>query len=378
MYEVDEADGTVSVQVELSQPHTEDILVNYRTEPGSALAGLDYQALAGGLTFAAGELSKVIEIPIIDDLVGEPDELFGIVLTEVLGGRLGEYPASSVLIKNDDSAAITEEPTITPGCYPEEVYAPWTMVTLSEHREVTTVGVYAIYLTPAEAGEGSIWGYVATPFLNTIVPPGKYLAIPIDVETALDFLADRKVPANLGDLANLDSSVTMQLCPVLATPTPTATTYSYTSAISQTVSGACVVPHTPVPDVSGPMPVLSFQVPTMRPLPTVVTNTYVMSRALAVTNQITSAETAVAEWIEPAATMAAWSDTTYGPDPWSKGQQDGQELAQHVAAAFGWLSVFSMLGALSWLLPPIVISVLIRIAGAILHVMAYIREWIRR
>jgi hypothetical protein len=37
-----------------------------------------------------------------------------------------------------------------------------------------------------------------------------------------------------------------------------------------------------------------------------------------------------------------------------------------------------MIGALAWLLPPILISVLIRIAGAILHVMAYIRGWIRR
>jgi hypothetical protein len=114
----------------------------------------------------------------------------------------------------------------------------------------------------------------------------------------------------------------------------------------------------------------------MRPLPTIVTSSYAITTAY--TGYITGVETTIAgEWIEPAATMAAWSDSTFGPDAWAKGEQDGQLLAQRVADAFGWLSVFSMIGALAWLLPPIIINLLIQIARAILSVMAYIRGWIK-
>jgi hypothetical protein len=373
-YTVREDAGVASIPFKLDEPADSALDIPYRLEDGSAARPDDYTGTGGTIEIPAGASAGVIEIPIVDDLVGEPDEIFFLVIEEIAGIVFDEI-TSAIRIIDNDSQSITEQPTLTPGCYGETIHPPWTVVTLTEAREATTVGVHATYLTPAEAGQGSALGYIATPFLGTIVPPGKYLAIPADVETALSVLADTTLPEIIDELVSIESSVTLQLCPVVNTPTPTSTPFGEIISTTMQIDPCVPVPTLP-PDTTGARPVLALAVPTMRPLPTIITSTYEISKPFS--GQITSAETAVADWMEPAATMAAWSDTTYGPDPWAKGEQDGQELAQRVAGAFGWLSIFSMIGALAWLLPPILISVLIRIAGAILHVMAYIRGWIRR
>jgi len=52
------------------------VTVNYTTADGTALAGSDYQAASGKLTFAPGETSKTILVPVIGDRLVEPDETF--------------------------------------------------------------------------------------------------------------------------------------------------------------------------------------------------------------------------------------------------------------------------------------------------------------
>src|SRR5207253_2133076 len=47
----------------LSQPGS----VDYATSDGTAQAGLNYTATSGTLNFAAGETSKTISVPVIDD-----------------------------------------------------------------------------------------------------------------------------------------------------------------------------------------------------------------------------------------------------------------------------------------------------------------------
>uniref|UniRef100_K3WAD2 Calx-beta domain-containing protein n=1 Tax=Globisporangium ultimum (strain ATCC 200006 / CBS 805.95 / DAOM BR144) TaxID=431595 RepID=K3WAD2_GLOUD len=66
----------------------------------------DYQQLAGEVTFAAGEISKQIIIPIIDDLCYELVEEFFIVRLNVPGGEplIGEQYVARVRIDDDDFA----------------------------------------------------------------------------------------------------------------------------------------------------------------------------------------------------------------------------------------------------------------------------------
>ncbi|NQV69649.1 MAG: DUF4347 domain-containing protein [Pseudohongiella sp.] len=56
--------------------------VQYATQDGSAKAGSDYTAVSGTLTFAAGETSKTISVPITDDKLAEDTENFKVVLSD--------------------------------------------------------------------------------------------------------------------------------------------------------------------------------------------------------------------------------------------------------------------------------------------------------
>jgi chitinase len=73
---VGEADGKAGFTVTLSAPSTKPITVPYSTKDGSATAPADYAATSGTLTFAPGERSKVVEVPIVNDKLSEGDETF--------------------------------------------------------------------------------------------------------------------------------------------------------------------------------------------------------------------------------------------------------------------------------------------------------------
>src|SRR5262245_26901006 len=62
------------VTVTVSARHSNSITVNYNTADSTAKAGNDYTAVAGTLTFARGETSKAILVPVIGDRVAEADE----------------------------------------------------------------------------------------------------------------------------------------------------------------------------------------------------------------------------------------------------------------------------------------------------------------
>jgi hypothetical protein len=58
----------------------EPVTVAYLTRDGTAVAGSDYVATSGTLTFAAGETAKSVTVQVIGDTVREPDETFYLVL----------------------------------------------------------------------------------------------------------------------------------------------------------------------------------------------------------------------------------------------------------------------------------------------------------
>ncbi|MCA1566811.1 MAG: hypothetical protein LC803_14435 [Acidobacteria bacterium] len=70
--------GTTNAQfnVRLSNASVETISVNYTTADNSAIAGVDYVAASGTLTFQPGELQKTIPLQINGDTVEETDERF--------------------------------------------------------------------------------------------------------------------------------------------------------------------------------------------------------------------------------------------------------------------------------------------------------------
>ena len=105
------ADDAVVFTVRLDRAASETVSVDYATADGAgtwastapARAGADYTATSGTLTFAAGETSKLVSVPILDDAIDEGTEYFLLRFSNPQGATLaaGERETQG-LIRNSD------------------------------------------------------------------------------------------------------------------------------------------------------------------------------------------------------------------------------------------------------------------------------------
>jgi hypothetical protein len=109
---VNEGAGAVALTITRAGGQAAGVIVAYRTNDGvgTAMAGSDYTSTAGTLTFAEGETSKTISVPIINDTIVDPAETFTFELTEVsgAGATLGMPSSTTVTIADNDGAAATQ------------------------------------------------------------------------------------------------------------------------------------------------------------------------------------------------------------------------------------------------------------------------------
>src|SRR5262249_18751224 len=70
---------------------------------GQASSHCDYETTMGTLSFAAGESTKSITIPVIDDSYAEGDETFLVTLSNATGARLGSPSVATITIHDNDS-----------------------------------------------------------------------------------------------------------------------------------------------------------------------------------------------------------------------------------------------------------------------------------
>ncbi|GEP54509.1 Calx-beta domain-containing protein [Reyranella soli] len=99
--EGDSGTSQLTFTVKLSQAATGPVTVSYSTANGTATAGSDYSALTGTLTFAAGETTKTITVPITGDTTVEADETFTINLANPSGGTIADGAATGTIVNND-------------------------------------------------------------------------------------------------------------------------------------------------------------------------------------------------------------------------------------------------------------------------------------
>ena len=80
--EVEEAPGaTLDFVVTLSRGRSTETRVAYATNDGTATAGQDYTATAGTLVFAAGERTRTVAVPVLDDLHDDGGETLTVTLS---------------------------------------------------------------------------------------------------------------------------------------------------------------------------------------------------------------------------------------------------------------------------------------------------------
>ena len=92
---------SLSFTISLSAASGSDVTVDYATSDGTATAGSDYTASSGTATITAGQLQADISVPVLGDLVDEPDESFSLALTNVTGATLVDSSGNG-LIADDD------------------------------------------------------------------------------------------------------------------------------------------------------------------------------------------------------------------------------------------------------------------------------------
>jgi hypothetical protein len=98
---------TATFTISLSQSSTSSVTVNYTTADGTALAGTDYTAKTDSVTFAPGDLTKTVPVPVLydpdaDAAENPPDqssssETFQLKLTSASGATIGTGSATATI-----------------------------------------------------------------------------------------------------------------------------------------------------------------------------------------------------------------------------------------------------------------------------------------
>lgn len=132
--EGDAGQGPMRFGVSLSSASSYEITVDFATQDGSARQGQDYVAKTGTLVFAAGEVSKSIEIEFLDDTVAEDDEQFSVALSAPTRATLDPSGAEATGTIQDDEA----RPDLTIAVTAQE---PWIIGEPDEYRfQISNVG----------------------------------------------------------------------------------------------------------------------------------------------------------------------------------------------------------------------------------------------
>ncbi len=157
--------GSAVFHVSLSLASSQAVTVSYATANGTAIAGTDYQAVSGTLTFAPGAQSRTVSVPVIGDAVDEGNKSFALNLAAPLNAVVTDGQGLATILDDDGPALSVGDATVTEGSAgtTDVQFA----VSLASAPAVTTTVAYATADLSASAGSD----YVATSGLLTF-PPG--------------------------------------------------------------------------------------------------------------------------------------------------------------------------------------------------------------
>jgi hypothetical protein len=104
--------------VSLNTASEKAISVKYDTANGTAIAGSDYTATSGTITFAPGETTKTVSVQIIGDRLDEQNENFFVNLSQAINANIVDAQAIGTIIDDDSS------PILTVTSVPGELWPP--------------------------------------------------------------------------------------------------------------------------------------------------------------------------------------------------------------------------------------------------------------
>ena len=99
--------GTVTLTITRENSSQMDVSVDYLASDDSAVAGQDYDAASGTVTFSPNETEKTISIAIIDDALDENEESFVVTLSNASHGNIQENAAIVTITDNDGAPSVS-------------------------------------------------------------------------------------------------------------------------------------------------------------------------------------------------------------------------------------------------------------------------------
>jgi hypothetical protein len=115
-YSAGEGDGAAVVTVVRSGGIGFTVSASYTTANGTAAAGQDFTQTSGTVTFAPGEYSKPISVPVLQDDVSESSENFSITLSNPSpNAALGSPATATVNILDDEGPPVITSPRTASG-----------------------------------------------------------------------------------------------------------------------------------------------------------------------------------------------------------------------------------------------------------------------
>ena len=105
------ASGTSAANftVSLSSASSNTVTVNYATADNTAVAGVDYVATSGTLTFTPGQTSRTLSVAINGDVLNEDNVSFNVNLTAPVNATISDSQGVGTIVDDDAPVVATEE-----------------------------------------------------------------------------------------------------------------------------------------------------------------------------------------------------------------------------------------------------------------------------
>ncbi|HUO08217.1 MAG TPA: choice-of-anchor R domain-containing protein [Phycisphaerae bacterium] len=98
---MDYTNSTMTFTVTLSSAATSSVMVNYATADGTAVAGTDYTAANGTLTFAPGETSKTVDVTVLGSYAISLNKTLSLTLTSPTNATIAAATGVGTIVNNN-------------------------------------------------------------------------------------------------------------------------------------------------------------------------------------------------------------------------------------------------------------------------------------
>ncbi|NJM06296.1 hypothetical protein HC891_09015 [Candidatus Gracilibacteria bacterium] len=150
--------------VTLSKTTTTTATVQYATSDETALAGSDYTAISGTLTFAPGESSQNITVTILSDTLIDAGETFSVTLSAPVNVSLATPSSARVTISEDQPLPILPEVAFSAADYTSSEADGTAVLTVTLDQTAATTATVEYATSDGTASAGSDY----TPISGTL------------------------------------------------------------------------------------------------------------------------------------------------------------------------------------------------------------------